>query len=219
MQAMRTRRRPRARGQVGIAAKKNRRAIVEDTLHDGQAGTVRFHIATPTGNSLEETVQGNHNTNMKNKTSIIVAVCIAALTAPGAVTASAAAKSAASASPKAAASPGASASASAAPTKTARPIPFHGVVSAVDQTAKTFTIAGKTKSRVFKVSDKTEITKGGSAASMSDIAENVEVSGSYWKDAEGSLEAKTVKIGPAAKAKASASASPAESASASPKKP
>jgi hypothetical protein len=152
---------------------------------------------------------------MKNKNLILVAVCFAAVAALGAVTASAAGKSAASASPKASASP--SASASAAATKPPRPLPFHGVVSAVDQTAKTFTIAGKTSSRVFKISDKTEITKGGSPATMSDIVENSEVSGSYWKNADGSLEAKTVKVGPAAKAKAAAS--PAASASASPKKP
>jgi hypothetical protein len=31
---------------------------------------------------------------------------------------------------------------------------------------------------------------------MKDIAENEEVSGSYWKNADGSLEAQTVKIGP-----------------------
>ena len=31
---------------------------------------------------------------------------------------------------------------------------------------------------------------------MKDIAENEEVSGSYWKNANDSLEAKTVKIGP-----------------------
>jgi Cu/Ag efflux protein CusF len=158
---------------------------------------------------------------MKNKHSIIVAVCIAAVTALSVVTASAAGKTSASPSPKASASASASASATAAETKAPRPIPFHGVISAVDQAAKTFTIAGKTKSRVFKVGDKAEITKGGSPATMSDIAENSEVSGSYWKNADGSLEAKTVKIGPAAKAKASTSpaTSASASASASPKKP
>jgi hypothetical protein len=31
---------------------------------------------------------------------------------------------------------------------------------------------------------------------MKDIAENEEVSGSYWKNADGSLEARTVTIGP-----------------------
>ena len=103
----------------------------------------------------------------------------------------------------------------------ARPFPFHGMVSAVDQTAKTFTIAGKGSSRVFKVTAKTAITKAGKPATMANITENVEVSGSYWKAADGSLEAKTVKIGPMGKEKAKgekaakSSPSPAASPSAS----
>ena len=89
------------------------------------------------------------------------------------------------------------ASASASPAKeSARPVPFHGMVAAVDQKAKTFTIAGKENPRVFKVTDKAALTKAGQPAKMTDITENVEVSGSYWKAADGSLEAKTVKIGP-----------------------
>jgi hypothetical protein len=70
------------------------------------------------------------------------------------------------------------------------------MVSGVDQNAKTFAIAGKTTSRVFKVTDKTAVTKAGNPATMADIVENQEVSGSYWKNADGSLDAKTVKIGP-----------------------
>jgi hypothetical protein len=99
------------------------------------------------------------------------------------------------------------------------------MVAAVDHKANTFTIAGKDKSRVFKVTAKAAITKAGQPAKMSDIVENVEVSGSYWNAADGSLEAKTVKIGPAsekkatAATKAKASASPAASPAASPKKP
>jgi hypothetical protein len=95
------------------------------------------------------------------------------------------------------------------------------MVSAVDHKANTFTIAGKEKSRVFKVTDKTVVTKGPNAATIKDIAENQEVSGSYWKNADGSLEAKTVKVGPvsAAKADKSKAAAPSASPSASPKKP
>src|SRR5260370_18001555 len=92
----------------------------------------------------------------------------------------------------------------------ARPIPFHGMVSAVDQNAKTFTIAGKKTSRVFKVTDNSTITKGRNAATMKDIVQNEEVSGSAWKNPDGSLEAKTVKIGTLEKVKplASPTASP-----------
>jgi hypothetical protein len=94
-------------------------------------------------------------------------------------------------------SPSATAASAAALAKQgARPIAFHGMITAVDQNAKTFTIAGKAKSRVFKITNKTAITKGGTAASMQDITENEEASGSYRKTVDGTLEAKTVKIGP-----------------------
>ena len=70
------------------------------------------------------------------------------------------------------------------------------MVSAVDQTSKTFTISGKEATRVFKVTDKTSILKGAAAGTMKDIVDNEEVSGAYWKNADGTLEAKVVKIGP-----------------------
>ena len=96
-----------------------------------------------------------------------------------------------------------------------QPLPFHGMISAVDQNAKTFAIAGKKQSRVFKVTDKTSITKAGKTASMKDITENEEASGSYWKNTDGTLEAKMVKLGPMGKTKTSAP-SPAASPKASP---
>ena len=116
--------------------------------------------------------------------------------------------------------PSASASATASPTaspakQTARSIPFHGMISAVDQNAKTFTIAGKKQSRVFKVTDKTSITKAGMTATVQDVTENEEASGSYWKNADGTLEAKTVRLGSVGKAKSS-TASPVASPKTSP---
>jgi hypothetical protein len=107
-------------------------------------------------------------------------------------------------------SPTPSASPSKQPT---RPIPFHGMVSAVDQKSKTFTISGKEATRVFKVTDKTSIMKGAAAGTMKDIADNQEVSGAYWKNSDGTLEAKFVKLGPMEKK----TASPAPKASATPK--
>jgi len=53
----------------------------------------------------------------------------------------------------------------------------------------------KKESRVFKVTDKTSISKSGKTATMKDITENEEASGSYWKNPDGTLEAKTVKLG------------------------
>ncbi|MEY2574168.1 MAG: hypothetical protein QOJ87_2381 [Verrucomicrobiota bacterium] len=70
------------------------------------------------------------------------------------------------------------------------------MISAADQKAKTFTIAGKEHSRVFKVTDKTVITKAGAPATMKDVVANEEARGSYWKVTDGTLEAKTVKLGP-----------------------
>ena len=78
----------------------------------------------------------------------------------------------------------------------ARAIPFHGTISAVDLRAKTFTIAGKEHSRVFKITDKTVMTKAGAPATIKDAVANEEARGSYWKVTDGTLEAKTVKLGP-----------------------
>jgi hypothetical protein len=107
----------------------------------------------------------------------------------------------ASASPKAKASPTPKATSSPSANTTtdpkkARAIPFHGMISAVDAKAKTFTIAGKEHSRVFKITDKTVMTKAGNPATMKDVVANEEARGSYWKVMDGTLEAKTVKLGP-----------------------
>jgi hypothetical protein len=135
---------------------------------------------------------------------------------------------AASASPSASTSPAAKASPSLSPgTKMVRVFPFHGMISAVDAKTKTFTIAGKDHSRVFKLTDDSVITKAGTPATMKDVVAKEEVRGSYWKEADGTLMAKMVKVGPltqqekaaeaAAKAKrAEKKATPTASPSASP---
>lgn len=132
---------------------------------------------------------------MKNKLQLIPA-CIAALALCAPVAASAATKT--SPAPRKAASPAASTKVAPPAGKNTkeRAVPFHGMISTVDQTAKTFTIAGKEKARVFKVTDKTVLTKAGAVATMKDFVANEEVRGSYSKAADGSLETKTVKLGP-----------------------
>jgi hypothetical protein len=145
---------------------------------------------------------------MKQTSQLIAAACVAALAVAPMGLSAAGKKKAAAASPTPAES--ASPAMAASP---ARPIPFHGMVSEVNQVEKTFSIAGK-KTRVFKVTDKTVITKNGAPAMMTDLAANEKVTGSYWKAADGSLEAKTVKIGgpegenKATKSKKSASPAP-----------
>jgi hypothetical protein len=146
---------------------------------------------------------------MRAELHLAVIFCIASVALPMLLNAQTTSKtsSSPSTSPKTAASPAAS------PAKqSTRPFPFHGMISAVDQNAKTFTITGKKESRVFKITDKTSISKNGKAATMKDITENEEASGSYWKNADGTLEAKTVKLGPmgagAKKGKSPPAASP-----------
>jgi len=99
-----------------------------------------------------------------------------------------------------------------------RPLPFHGMVFAVDQKNKTFTISGKQATRAFKITGKTQIIKGAGAGAMKDIVENEEVSGSYWKNADGTFEAKVLKLGPTEKKPASpvAKSTPVASPSVSP---
>jgi hypothetical protein len=134
---------------------------------------------------------------MKNKSLLIVALCVASLSICAPQLASAARKKAASPAPNAGRSPAATTEATGtSPAKAQRAIPFKGMIQAVDKRAKTFTIAGKQKSRVFKITDKTVMTKAGNPATMKDVVENEEVRGSYWKNADGSMEAKTMKLGP-----------------------
>lgn len=88
------------------------------------------------------------------------------------------------------ASPGASAAAK------LHPITFHGMIVSTDEKAKTFTIAGKEKSRSLKITDKTVVTKAGRPATVRDIVANEEVRGIYYKEPDGSMEARTVSLGP-----------------------
>jgi len=128
---------------------------------------------------------------MKHNPKVISGVCIAALAFGLPLTTSAAGKKSASAIPEASTS---SSTAMAVP-GSVKAIPYHGMIASVDQTTKTFSIAGKKAPRVFKITDRTKIVKDGNPGTMSDLVEKQEVRGSYWKGADGSLEAKTVKLG------------------------
>ena len=143
---------------------------------------------------------------MKNKSQLIPA-SIAALALCALAVGAAAAKTAPSSAPGTATSVAISAKAGppVATNTTERAVPFHGMISAADEKAKTFTIAGKEKSRVLKITDKTVLTKARVAATMKDVAVNEQVRGSYWKAADGSLEARTVKLGPVTEAEKGAS--------------
>lgn len=152
---------------------------------------------------------GNTLKRMKAGTTSLLARCAVVLALPVAASLGDPSPSSSPGSSAAAGSPGVGNVSSAN-----RPIAFHGVVVGVEQTAKTFTVSGKQKSHTFKVTDRTVITKGAQSASMRDISADEEVSGSYWKQTDGSLEARMVKIGPVSPAKpAKTSASPSATAS------
>jgi hypothetical protein len=152
---------------------------------------------------------------MHSKSLLITGACVAAVALCTPTAAFAASKK--SASPAPSASPAAAATASPAE-KPARAIPFRGTATSVDQSAKSFVIAGKINSRTFKATDKTTITKDDKAASFSDLSDNHKVTGSYWKQADGTLELKSLKIGAATEAKKSDTAATAASPSPSAKK-
>ena len=129
---------------------------------------------------------------MKIELPLLIGVGLAALTLCAAPDLSAKGKKSPAPEAAASASPMEKETAAKAP----RAIPYRGKIASVDASAKSFTIAGKTTSRVFMVTDKTEIMKDGASATMADIVADEEVRGSYWKKTDGSLEAKKVTIGP-----------------------
>jgi hypothetical protein len=135
---------------------------------------------------------------MKHSSSLLLLACITALAFSFPITASAQSTQSASPSPAATSSESSSA-------KPGRAIPLTGKVSEVDSSAKTFTIAGKKASRVFKITDRSTVTKEGAAATFEDITADGKVTGSYWKQEDGTLEIKTLKIGGGATAEKSTS--------------
>jgi len=77
-----------------------------------------------------------------------------------------------------------------------RGMPFTGKLGAVDKVAKTITIKGKEKDRVFHVTSQTRIVKGGKPATLEDGVVGEEVAGFARESAEGKLEAGSVRFGP-----------------------
>ena len=148
---------------------------------------------------------------MKHHPHLITAACVAALAFCGVDTASAQSKKSASPSPAASASPAGKAGSTtggtaksggtakeSTTTSTApagRAIPLRGLASAVDSSAKTFTIASASSSRVFKVTNNTKVTRGSADATFADLKDGEYVTGSYWKHDDGTLEMKSLKLG------------------------
>jgi hypothetical protein len=77
----------------------------------------------------------------------------------------------------------------------ARALPFVGTVSAVNVNGRSFSLNGKAKERVFKLSDKSEILMDGKPVGLSAMTVGAKVQGSAIKhDLE--WEVKKVTIGP-----------------------
>jgi hypothetical protein len=87
------------------------------------------------------------------------------------------------------------ADASAKTEKAAKRIPFRGKISAVDATARTFTLEGKEKARVFHVPAEAKLKKDGKEAAFDHLKVGETVGGQYQEGTGGTLEAVTVNIG------------------------
>jgi hypothetical protein len=73
-----------------------------------------------------------------------------------------------------------------------RSLPFHGKLKAIDSTAKTITVGTET----IQITSETKIAKAGKPATLADGAVGDEVAGAYHKDAEGKLNAISLRFGP-----------------------
>ena len=126
---------------------------------------------------------------MKLHVSSLTLIAAIALGSP--FTGMAASKKKADAMPSPAPAATATAAATASPekkeTKADRSYRYKGTILAVDRAAKTFSIQGKETTRVFKITDKTKLTKDDAPAIWDDIkvGELVRVSGK--KTGEGNL--------------------------------
>ncbi len=76
--------------------------------------------------------------------------------------------------------------------KADRALPFHGKITAIDQSAKTIALG----ERVFQITADTKVVKDGKAASLADAAVGDQVGGSYTKSDDGKLTARSLRIGP-----------------------
>ena len=79
--------------------------------------------------------------------------------------------------------------------KKAKALPFNGKVGAVDKNAKTVTLEGKEKSRVFQITSETKIHKEKKPATLDDVMVGDHVGGSYRENAEGKMEVVTLNTG------------------------
>jgi len=85
--------------------------------------------------------------------------------------------------------------------KKARALPFNGKVGAVDKVAKTVTLEGKEKARVFQITSESKIRKDKKPATLDDVMVGDRVGGSQRESADGKMEVVTLNVTSAAPAK------------------
>jgi len=191
---------PRTWRRIDLAARLTRgRPVATAHVRIGLHWTVRLFIELKVIQPKQKLPvypkSQQHLRLMRFQSKFATALCLVSFLLCSVHPASAARKKSESPTPSPAAA-AATPAASASPAKAQRAIPFKGMIQSVDKRAKTFTIASKQKSRVFNITERTVLTKAGNPATLNDLSENEEVHGSYWKNADGSLEAKHVRIGP-----------------------
>ena len=74
--------------------------------------------------------------------------------------------------------------------------PFRGKVGEIDSKAKTFTIIGKEKKRVFHFTRETKIVMNESPATFEDLKVGVQVGGLVLETEDGTLKLVSLRIGP-----------------------
>src|ERR1700761_4277318 len=92
-------------------------------------------------------------------------------------------------------------------------IPFHGKLAAVDTSAQTITLSGKS-ARVFHLTAETKITDGtGAPSTLAAATVGEDVGGSYTKDTAGTMTLFSVRFGAKTGSKSATTAAPAAAAS------
>ena len=79
--------------------------------------------------------------------------------------------------------------------KKPRLMPFNGKVGAVDKAAKTVTLEGREKTRVFQITSETKIRKDRKPATLDDVQVGERVGGAARESAEGKMEVVTLNVG------------------------
>lgn len=77
----------------------------------------------------------------------------------------------------------------------AKSMPFQGKLDAVDKISKTITIKGKEKDRTFHVTSNTKLAKDGKPAILDDAVVGEAVAGLAKENADGKLEALSIRFG------------------------